>query len=169
MHIFLQGPRGIGKSTVITKTLAILTSRYPLVTSGFYTWNGGRDDPHVYIKSARPDAEDGAIRVASWNDAGGGMKSEPGVFDHYGVAMLDADGANLVIMDELGFLESQAHVFKRTVIDTLAGSVPVFGVLRLGDVPWHEDIKRDPKVALFDVDVMSRDSLPQILAERIRL
>ena len=67
-------------------------------------------------------------------------------------------------MDELGFLESDAIVFKRTVLSKLAANIPVFGVLRQGDVPWLACIKRNPKVTLFNVDEKNRDSLPQVLA-----
>jgi len=53
------------------------------------------------------------------------------------------------------------------VLDTLSGGVPVLGVLRLGDIPWLEDIKRSPKVSLHYVDEKNRDSLPGYLARRI--
>jgi hypothetical protein len=61
-------------------------------------------------------------------------------------------------------LESDAVLFKEAVMNTIAGSTPVFGVLRLGDVPWHEAVKCNRRVTLIDVNVMNRDSLPQELA-----
>ena len=168
MHIFLQGPRRIGKSTVIARTLDILAVQTPLVPGGFLTWNGGKDDPHVYMRPAVSGREVELYRLASWDVRKGGLISDLRAFELDGVRLLKENtGADLIIMDELGFLESGASGFKQAALDVLAGDIPVFGVLRLGDVPWHKDIKDNPGVSLYDVNEKNRDSLPRELAERL--
>ena len=176
MHVFLQGPRNIGKSTVIRKTLDILSAPGPVRLGGFFTWNGGDDDPHIYIAAA--ESADGSgednnrkYRLASFDPERGGLKCDTQIFETIGVELL-TDGnadADLLIMDELGFLENSAPKFRRAVLDAIAGSIPVLGVLRLGDIKWHAEIKRDPSVALYDVNTENRDALPQVLAEAFNL
>jgi len=168
MHIFLQGQRNTGKSTVILRTLEILLPLKPLVPGGFFTWNGGKNDPHVYMRPARSGQEHEVFRLASYDAAKGGLIGNIRAFDVDGVRLLnESRDSDLVIMDELGFLESGAEVFKQAVLDTLAGNAPVFGVLRLGDIPWHRSIRRNPSVTIFDVDESTREALPQELAARL--
>ena len=167
MHIFLQGPKKIGKSTIIRKMLEILTADTNIKPGGFFTWNGGEADPHVYMRPACTGTENKTLRLASY-DPESGLISDNQVFERDGVEILTGSkGANLIIMDELGFLESKAPLFRKAVLDILAGDIPVLGVLRLGGVPWHNDIKSNPQVTVIDVNENNRDELPRELAEKI--
>ena len=179
MHIFLQGPRNIGKSTVIRKTLEILTVRAPVGLGGFFTWKSGDNDPNVYMRPAEAGREGEIFKLAGLNEQGRGMTPDILSFDRDGVRLLrerrprsetadDNAGIQLIIMDELGYLEKDALEFRRAVLDTLAGETPVFGVLRMGDIAWHEQIKRNPKVTLYEVNIENRDELPRELAEIIQ-
>ena len=165
MHIFLQGARKIGKTTVIKNTIDLLSADTPLVLGGFFTWNGGRGDPNVYIRPARQAGENEVFRLAGFDAEKGGMISDAETFEQDGVRILEhcAD-SNLIILDELGFLESGAPLFKRKVLDITGGGIPVLGVLRLGDVPWHDDIKENPAVKIYDVNENNRDTLPRLLS-----
>ena len=197
MHIFLQGDRGIGKSTVIRRTLDMLESRPGFKLGGFFTWNGGADDPNIYMRAAQAGsataqassataqadsataqaglgtagalAGEGVIhRVAAYDASKRRMVCDTQVFETFGAQiLLDSAGADLIIMDELGYLESSAEEFKKAVMETLAGHTPVLGVLRLGDVPWHESIKNSPRVKIFDVNEETRGMLPQVLTDAI--
>lgn len=165
MHIFLQGPKRTGKSTVIRKTLEILEAEMPLRLGGFFTWNGGEEDPHVYMRPARAGGADGSCRLASYDSVKGGFEVSNDAFERYGTRILgERAGAGLIIMDELGFLESDARAFIQAVSDVLDGDIPVLGVLRLGDVEWHKEIKRNPMVTLYDINIENRDDMPQELA-----
>ena len=170
MHMFLYGPLNIGKSTVVRKTIDALTENAPLAPSGFFTWNGGESDPHIYMKPARSGTGQESFRLASWDKTNGGLICDFQAFEQDGVRLLTGlKDADLIIMDELGFLESEAPVFRQAVLDALRGNVPVLGVLRTGkDIPWHDEIKNDPRVALHEVTIKNRDALPQELASRIR-
>ena len=168
MHVFLQGERNIGKSTVVSRTIDMLQVREPLVLRGFFTWNGGKGDPHVYMRPAQRDREREVFRIASWDKTKGALVCDLQVFEQVGTSLLKkCPDTGLVVMDELGFLESGAAGFIQAVMDTIAGSVPVLGVLRLGGIPWHETIKQNPSVSLFDVDRENRGTLPLELAERL--
>lgn len=168
MHIFLQGPKRIGKSTVISKTLELLAAVAPLSLGGFFTWNGGKGDPRVYMRPAPCGEGEGAV-LASYDAALGRMVGEPDAFERDGVRILSSSAnADLIIMDELGFLESGARLFQQAVFDILEGDAPVLGVLRLGEVAWHERVKLNARVTLVDVSEANRDGLPRELAAMIR-
>lgn len=170
MHIFLSGPKGIGKSTVISKTLDILTAEAPIELGGFFTWNGGEADPHIFMRPAQSGRGGEIYRLASHNSQKGGLDCDIHVFEQDGARILrEKTDPGLIIMDELGFLESGAPLFREAVLDTLAGSVPVFGVLRQDDIPWHNSIKENPFVTLFDVNENNRGDLPRNLARLLKL
>ena len=168
MHIFLQGPKRIGKSTVINKALDILAATASLSLGGFFTWNGGRDDPHIYMRPAQAGREGEVYRLASYDSDAGGLVGNVHIFELEGARLLgERFGADLIIMDELGFLESSAPLFRQAVLDTLSGKTPVLGVIRLGDIPWHVDIKRNTLVKVYDVNEENRDELPRVIARSI--
>ena len=164
MHVFLQGLRNIGKSTVILKTIDLLIARRSLLVGGFFTWNGGKGDLNVYIRPAASSPQEDIYRLASWNAEESRLVCDIRVFEETGVRILkQSKGADLIIMDELGYLESNSPMFKQTVMDTISGDIPILGVLRLGDIPWQNDIKRNPKVTLYSVNEENRETLPQVI------
>jgi len=168
MHIFLTGPRNIGKSTAIHRTLDILMAQGPLKLGGFFTWRGGAADPHVYLSPAEVGREHEIYRLAAYDAKSGGLNCDVAVFEQTGVKLLAQSlGADLLIMDELGFLESKAPAFRQAVATALLSAAPVLGVLRLGDIPWLSEIKSNPQVILYEVNENNRDELPQKLAARI--
>ena len=67
-------------------------------------------------------------------------------------------------MDELGYLERNSFTFRQVVLDTLAGDIPVIGTLRMKDIPWHEQIKANPRVSILEVTLDNRDMLPHEIA-----
>ena len=165
MHIFLHGPINIGKSTVIRKTLDIIIQKKPLTIGGFYTWRSGDDAPEIYLSPAGAGREREIHRLASYNKEKGGFICDYSVFSTAARYLSESIDADLIIMDELGFLESEAPDFQRAVHDTLAANVPMLGVLRTGKhIPWHDEIKKNPQVTLQEVSEKNRDSLPQDLA-----
>jgi len=169
MHIFLQGPRNIGKSTIIRNAVEILMADTPLSFGGFFTWKGRKSDPNAYIKSARAGREEEIFQIASFDPMIGRLVSHIQVFESEGARMInDSADADIIIMDELGFLESEASGFIRAVYETLGGSIPVLGVLRADDIFWLNEIRRNPRVSLFDVDEKNRDSLPREIASHMK-
>ena len=169
MHIFLQGPRDIGKSTVISKTLAILEAGAPFILGGFFTWNGGSDDPKIYMRPAQSGRDKERYIVANSTPSGGGFSADERMFDTVGASLIaDSEDAGLIIMDELGFLESGASEFIKAVYEAVCGERPILGVLKQQEISWHESIKRNSTVSLYEVNEGNRDRLPQELADLLR-
>ena len=163
MHIFLQGPLGIGKSTVIRKALAILSE--PLAIGGFFTYK--LDDDGIYICATDDLDRSGAACVARFGDRGS-KNLYPEIFDTEGVRLLQsARSADLIIMDELGFLESKAELFKQEVLACIDRDTPILGVLRDMEIPWHKPIKSHPSVKIIRVTEENRNNLAEQIREII--
>jgi nucleoside-triphosphatase len=163
-HIFLTGEIQVGKSTVIQKTLSMMTIKY----GGFRTFFGDdRSSPErcLYIgKAGNPFSFDDAHAVARFS-GNSPPKVFPERFDDFGEAYIrEAAGrSGLIIMDECGNLENHALRFQRAVLDALDDSMPILGVVKLSASGWVDKIRNHPQVELITVDKQNRDNLPLYL------
>ena len=163
-HIFLTGAVQSGKSTVIEKVLDALN----VTVGGFRSGSGSGPDRHeadrwLYLWDAAGEAVyDEAHRVAHITPED--RQSFPERFDALGCDALrhaKDSGADLILMDECGFLERDAMEFQAEVLRALDGDTPVFGVVRLLSSGWTDSIRSHPKVTLITVTEENRDVLPE--------
>ena len=173
MHIFLTGDIQVGKSTLIRKAL----HEVPGIRLGGFRTVTIADVPDaigaVYILSAAAaenESPGSDQRVGIRYGPGRGPECFPQVFDTRGVQLLrDAEQADLILMDEIGWMESNAAAFRSRVSELLDGTVPILGVVRkMGNAPLQETIRNHPAVRIVTVDVENRNSLAGPLAEWIR-
>jgi nucleoside-triphosphatase THEP1 len=73
---------------------------------------------------------------------------------------------DIVIMDELGYLELEAYEFQLQVIKVLESSIPVLGVLRNEKNIFLEKVGAISEVV--EVKLENRDALPEILLKKIK-
>ena len=163
-NLFLTGPCGVGKSTVIDRVLAA----YPGGVGGFRTWFGpDRAEPErdLYLSDAWKQLALPAVHYA------GGAVAEVYLhcFNGYGRALLDGAGdAGLIVMDELGRLEGMAADFQNAVFRALDGPASVLGVLRFDAHGWLDGIRARPDVELLPVTEENRDDLPRQILKALR-
>ena len=151
MHIFLTGDVQVGKSTIIKKTLAALKLR----------------DIGGFRSVSVPDLPDGAMSVylipagdehpmmGDWNrvgirkGCGRGIEKIPEAFERAGVqALVDAENMPLILMDEVGRMESAAARFSERILALLDGSTPILGVVqKIADTPLTNAIRQHPECA----------------------
>ena len=126
-HLFLTGGIQTGKSTLLSRWLSRIDCRI----GGFYTRKVPENE-HVYVRifPAYPYAkpvDDNRLFDTLHKDALDSDKQ----FNTVGCSMLeDSRGAELIVMDEIGYKEDTASAFCEAVLRTLDGTVPVIGVLR---------------------------------------
>lgn len=163
MHIFLTGDVQVGKSTIIKKTLAALKLR----------------DIGGFRSVSVPDLPDGAMSVylipagdehpmmGDWNrvgirkGCGRGIEKIPEAFERAGVqALVDAENMPLILMDEVGRMESAAARFSERILALLDGSAPILGVVqKIADTKLTNAIRQHPNVRVLTVTKENREEL----------
>ncbi|MBP8639842.1 MAG: hypothetical protein KBI01_02930 [Oscillospiraceae bacterium] len=162
INIFLTGEVGIGKSTFIEKTLALLPD---VVYGGFRTISSAPITAEamldVFIESAwEKMPRDISHRVGTrWGDKR--FTAYPEIFDSIGASVLAAPPANasLILMDELGVMESDAELFKSAVFDVLNSSSSVLGTIKPKQTDFLNAIRAHKRSIVFEINQQNRDSL----------
>ena len=165
MHIFLTGDVQVGKSTIINKTLAALKIKNP---SGFRSVSVP-DLPDgamsVYLlAAAEPEPAMGDFnRVGIRKGCGRGIEKFPQAFETAGVqALKNAEQSRLILMDEVGRMESAVAQFSARMEALLDGSVPILGVVqKIADTPLTNAIRTHPNVRVLTVTKENREQMAQ--------
>lgn len=158
-HILICGDVGVGKSTLVNRLLAQNTR--PLY--GFITKKETPDENGfhpIYIHPAgaakRHHESENLIgtcdrRIHNINPDG---------FNLLGVDYLRATQDGIIVMDELGFMESQAEAFTRAVFAALDGKIPVIAAVKARyDVPFLNEVRAHSKSQLYMISLENRDAL----------
>lgn len=162
-HVFLTGPKGIGKSTLIQTVL----SRFCGKAGGFFTIKTDRYLEHFHTVHLIPTGE--PVIPAEKNFLFVCQNKDDGIdarFDQLGCqALRQSTDCSLIIMDELGPHEAGAKRFHQMVLDTLDGPVPVLGVLQAPAESFWPDIvsRSDVKILEISEDNRSETCLIQTL------
>lgn len=158
-HILICGEVGIGKSTLIARLLE--HSNRPLY--GFITKKLDPDENGfhpIYIHPA-------GIKMRVWeqeNMIGTCDRRTHNinldVFNTLGVAYLQAKPDGIIVMDELGFMESKAEAFVESVFAALDGEIPVIAAVKARfDVPFLNEVRTHPNTKLSMITKENRDAL----------
>ncbi len=158
-HIILRGARGVGKSTLIRRLLDAV----PAKPGGFVTKKAppdadGVETIHIY-PAGQPQipTEENCVGACR---AGHLLDRQTAVFDALGTAYLsDTAGRNVLIMDELGFMETEAMVFQRAVLDALDGDVPVLAAVKNKAIPFLEEVCSHPNALVLYITEENRSVL----------
>lgn len=94
----------------------------------------------------------------------------PEVFDAKGVELLeDTASSDIIILDEIGWMESSAGRFSSEILNILSSDKTVLGVIRLGcETELIRSIKSNPSVTLFTVTEENRDALVDEIVKLIK-
>jgi len=125
-NIFIEGDIKVGKSYVLEKILKILNIKY----GGFKTIAIYKEDKKVGFKLIDLLTNEENI-VATYN-IDGNLIINSDVFDELGVKALEngLKKSDLIVMDELGFLEDNSNKFKEKVFEVLNSDKNVLAVIK---------------------------------------
>lgn len=143
MKVFLTGSKQIGKSTLIQKFI----QENQVYCSGYITLpyfeNGERIGfyLHSLVSLERND-----ILFSH------GKQVVKGVFDDFGVEILEHSNSGLLILDEIGFLERDEKKYLDVLIKKIREYPNILGVCRKIDIAYIEEIKHLPDVIVYDLD-----------------
>jgi nucleoside-triphosphatase len=163
-NLLLTGPPGVGKSTVIQKTLSLLSLR----AEGFFTAEIREGGRRLGFRLTTLSGEEATL---AHRDLREGPRVGPyGVdvraLERVGVAALRralSGDFSLIVIDEIGKMEMKSRAFRDIVLQCLDSPRRVLGVIGKG-APEEEKIRRRPDVLCLEVTPKNRDSLPKVLS-----
>ncbi|MDO5732808.1 MAG: nucleoside-triphosphatase [Eubacteriales bacterium] len=170
-HCFIQGPKGIGKSTLIRLCIA----HYGDGVGGFFTRRMLRGDGQGHeVRLFRLNPVTGAVDSESvflFNcpDSPDGREDAGQIrerFNRLAPEILTMAGdCELLIMDELGPHEGEALAFQAAVFELLDGTVPILGVLQDSASEFLAAIAGREDVRMIRFEVENRDALQRDFPE----
>lgn len=163
MHLFLTGFVQVGKSTLIRRLLEKKT----LKLGGFKTKWYPEGDSRILVMTPYTDiVSDITDDSIAARDIGKDRITYPEVFDTIGKRILeDSTSCDLIVMDELGRLETNSEDFQRAVISVLDGDTPVIGVIQPRQTRFLDSIRARRDVMIIPVSEDNRNELYSLLSE----
>ncbi|NLC38339.1 MAG: hypothetical protein GX779_03595 [Clostridia bacterium] len=164
-NIFLTGEKQVGKSTLINRVLKNFSFR----TYGFRTMPYFQQKALTgfLMESLRPAITYPKKPFISRKLEDGSWISYPQTFEEFGTSiLLDCleSKPDLILMDELGFLENDAPLFQETVLKCLSSKLPVLGVIKAVSTPFLDAIRARDDLLILPVDPANRESrYPQLV------
>jgi len=134
-----------------------------------YWESDGGDDRSLYISPYSADLN--GVKRFPVAKSTGKMLSRPedmiDAFNTHGTEILNDSGRrDLIIMDELGFMESKADTFKLAVMRHISGKIPVLGVIKPKKTEFLDAIRAMDDVEVLEVTVENRDEILKTLLNR---
>lgn len=152
--IFLTGVVGVGKSTVIDRALEAL----PFSKGGIRTarLGGGSEEPKYVLTDWMTGA-----RCEMARGRPSGLEVDGAVFETVGARAIRraVERAELVLLDELGWMEAEAPEFQRQVFAALGSPKRVLGAIRADRNPFLDAVRKHPRVEVLEVTEGNRDAL----------
>ena len=159
---FLTGAVQTGKSTAIRRFLCANSALRP---GGFLTVSVPAETgfdvflvpPMWTQRDLTPDALAGR--------RGGVYEKHPENFDGRGCALLGEAGPfDILLMDELGRMELDAHAFRAAVLAAINSGTPVLGVIKPEHNAFLDGVRAQPGVEIFSLTPENREDAPAAIA-----
>lgn len=165
-NLFLTGMPGIGKTTVIQRTV----ERLSVVARGFYTRELREGSRRVGFSIITLDGKEGIL-----SHVGATGKHRVGRYtvnvqdiERLAVpAMTPRSPDELVVIDEVGKMECFSEAFRKAVVSALDSPNKVLGTIAAKGSGFIESIKQRKDVSVLTVTPSNRDSLPEELAAKL--
>ncbi len=158
MKIMLCGDIDSGKSTLIRKLLedmgkppkGYITVRMPAVD--------GVSKVYLYDIANPPErVEDAAVIITIENEV---REKHPELLDTLGVQYLtDIPAGSVVVLDEIGSLESASPEFQKAVMRILSGDYTVLAAVKAANTDFLRRVRSHPDCELYIITPDNRDAL----------
>ena len=95
---------------------------------------------------------------------GGAYEKHPEHFDGRGCALLAERECDVILMDELGRMELDAHAFRAVVLAAIHSGTPVLGVIKPEHNAFLDEVRAQDGVELFPLTIENREEAPAAIA-----
>lgn len=160
MHALIVGANGTGKTTLIRGVLQAL--QRPV--GGFETVkedalaDAAHGSPIYIYEAGKPHRQSPDNLVGYCRDRKAAPICEG--FDRFARQFrLPTDPNCIIVMDEIGFLESQSPLFCDLIVSLLDGSRPVIAAVRDKDRPFLRAVRSHPNARCFMLTPGNREAL----------
>lgn len=163
-HVVITGDKNAGKTTLVERILDELS--VPIYGYQTVKMDESRDGPsETYMYPA--GRVDYVKRKENYIGLSGERVLDVSVdtFNKLGTSLIKTAGQNgIIVMDEIGFMEKDAAVFRRAVINAFGGSIPVLATTKSDDrgSEYIRMIKNHPNAELFK---LSKDNREEVFKE----
>lgn len=160
MQALIVGPRHVGKSTLIQKVLGAIGRP----VWGFATKKEDelRDEElgsPIYIYDADKPRTHMPENLAGYCKDHH-FQTNISVFNNFSKKMQAPPSEDVIIlMDEIGFMESQAEDFCNAILHHLDGDLPVIAAVKDKSTPFLDAVKSHPNCQCFYINEENRDAL----------
>lgn len=157
-HILICGRPHVGKTTLIHKLLADYTGRI----SGYTTKLGMKENHWKYFYLYPADATEYIPSEANCIGWGNGKERHTNreIFEGLGIPYLKENVGDLILMDEIGFMETGAPDFCQAILDCLDGDTPVLAAVKdKPGVEFLDAVRNHPNAQIYWITKENRDEL----------
>ena len=149
--IFLTGPPGCGKTTVIRNVLARLERK----ANGFITQEIREGGTRKGFKIITLDGNEGILAHVDLRSTSriGKYGVDLGALEDLGVRSLKRalEESTLAVVDEIGPMEILSQSFRRVLSELLDGDVEILGTIVKRSLPFTDEIKVHPSVEVLEI------------------
>jgi nucleoside-triphosphatase len=169
LRVLLTGLPGCGKTTVILRTLPLLSQP----AAGFYTEevrDGKAGDRRGFDVVALDGRRGPLARVGGAGPRVGKYAVDLRSFEDIGVRALEAglrEPHQLLVLDELGKMEFLSGAFVTLLEQVFRSPNPLLGTILYRRHPLGDRFRKAPGVELIQVTTENRDTLPRKLARSL--
>ena len=158
-HALIVGAQGVGKSTLIKRVLRELA----LPVSGYETKKeDALADPAlgtpIYIYPAGTEHVQSPERLLGYRACKAPVTYTE-AFDRFAEKMNAEADTGIVVLDEIGFMESGAAAFREAIMRKLDADVPVLAAVKNVDTPFLCQVREHPNGRCFHINEENRDAL----------
>lgn len=155
MHLFITGEVGSGKSTMLQRLVRLAGgTSFGFVTEKVPGVPNNSVYIHPYNAKEREYSEQNLVGLARV----GWFETYEQVFSRRGDELLGSIPAgSLVVMDELGILESRAPAFCERVMEFLDGPYTVLGVIKPKNTDFLNAVRHHPRVGVLTLSKDDRE------------
>jgi len=158
-NILICGPPGVGKTTLIKKILENINLR----AGGFYTEEIRENNRRVGFKIISLDNQEGILAHISIKNSRRVGRYGVNIYDLENIGVKSLSQAlrddDLIIIDEIGKMETFSDKFKDKVLDCLNSEKFVLATIGIGGDKFISKIKERKDIVLFTINIENRDRL----------